>query len=167
MTTEPPAFPVPPIEPTPVVAAAPVTPPPPMPPMPPAPPVVDPYAQAAPPPAPPTYAPAGYPPAYQAGYYGAPQPPKGLSIASMILGIVGAFFSLFYGFGLFPAIAAVITGHIARRRQPHARGFWLAGLITGYVGLGISLLWIIGIIIFIAYFASHPGIDSGNYSLNN
>jgi hypothetical protein len=165
MTTEPPAFAVPPIEPTPVVSAVPVTPPPPVPPMPPAPPIVDPYAQAAP--LPPTYAQAGYQPVYQAGYYGAPQPPKGLSIASMILGIVGAFFSLFYGFGLFPAIAAVITGHIARRRQPHAKGFWLAGLITGYVGLGISLLWIIGIIIFIAYFASHPGIDSGNYGLNN
>ncbi len=168
MTTEPPAGPVPPIEPTPVVAAGPTPPPP----MPPAPPVVDPYAQAVPPPVPPTYAPAGYAPAgyapaYQAGYYGAPQPPKGVSIASMVTGIVGAVFSLFYGFGLFPAIAAVITGHLARKRQPYARGFWLTGLITGYVGLGISLLWIIGIIIFIAFFASHPGIDSGNFSLNS
>jgi hypothetical protein len=169
MTTEPPVSPVPPIEPAPMVAPAAATPPPPpMPPAPAAPPLVDPYAQAAPlPPAPPAYAPVGYPPAYQAGYYGAPQQPKGLSIASLITGIVGAFFSLFYGFGLFPAIAAVITGHMARKRQPYARGFWLAGLITGYVGIGLSLLWIIGIIVFIAYFASHPGIDSGNYSLDN
>lgn len=129
--------------------------------------MVDPYAQAAPPPATPAYAPVGYPPAYQAGYYGAPQPPKGLSTASLITGIVGAFFSLFYGLGLFPAIAAVITGHLARKRQPYARGFWLAGLITGYIGIGISLLWIIGVTFALIYVSTHSGLDSGNYSLNN
>jgi hypothetical protein len=136
---------------------------PPQPPFPPtpAPPIVDPYAQAAPPP--PAYAPVGYPPAYQGAYYAAPQPPKGLAIASLITGIAGAFFSLFYGFGLFPSIAAVITGHIARKRQPYARGLWLAGLITGYVGIAICLLWIALAIFVFAYFASHHGIDSGNY----
>jgi hypothetical protein len=76
--------------------------------------------------------------------------PAGLAIASMILGIVGVLFSFFYGFGLFPAIAAIITGHIARKKQPHARGFWLAGLITGYVGLGLCVLVIIGIVVLFA-----------------
>jgi hypothetical protein len=153
MTAQPPASSVPPIEPVPVVAPTAVTPPPPP---------VDPYAQPASPP-PPPYAPAAYPPTSQAGYYGAPQPPKGLAIASLVTGIAGAFFSLFYGLGLFPSIAAVITGHLARKRQPYARGFWLAGLITGYVGLGISVLWIVGIIIFAVFVAANPSyFDSGN-----
>jgi hypothetical protein len=103
--------------------------------------------------------PPAYPGAYQPGYY-APPPPRGLSIASLILGIAGAFFSLFYGFGLFPSIAAIITGHLARKRQPYARGMSLAGLICGYVGLGISILWVIGIVVFIAFIASNPTYNS-------
>src|ERR1700712_269311 len=114
--------------------------------VPPVDPPVDPYAPVTPPP-PPSYA----APAYAPGYYGAPQPPQGLAIASLVTGIAGAFFSLVYGIGFLPSLAAVITGHLARKRQPHARGFWLAGLICGYVGLGISLLWFIGIILFIVF----------------
>lgn len=74
-----------------------------------------------------------------------PVPPMGLSIASMVTGIAGALFSL-GGLGLLPAIAAVITGHMAQKRQPHAKPFWLTGIISGYVGLALSLvigLWII------------------------
>jgi hypothetical protein len=134
---------IPPIEPVPVVTPAAAVPPPP--------PDVDPYATPiyVPPPAvdysTPAYHPTGYPPAayqpaYGAGYYGAPQPPKGLAIASMVTGIVGVFFSLFYGLGLFPSIAGIITGHLAQKRQPYAKGFWIAGLVTGYVGLLLSLI---------------------------
>ncbi|MCU1414554.1 MAG: hypothetical protein JWN80_1894 [Microbacteriaceae bacterium] len=116
----------------PPVEAAPVVPP-----AAPAPPAQG-YAPATPsyPPAPPAYSP---PPAYAAQPY-APQPPRGLSLASLICGIGGVVFSLF-SFGFLPAIAAVITGHIAQRRQKYARSLWLPGLITGYVGVGISLLW--------------------------
>jgi Domain of unknown function (DUF4190) len=60
--------------------------------------------------------------------------PQGLSIASMICGIAGIFF------GLLASIAAVILGHIASKRQPYARGLWLTGLITGYVGIGLWVL---------------------------
>jgi hypothetical protein len=157
MTSTPPA--VPPVEPTPSVAAAtPVTPPPP--------PYVDPYAQVTPPPPPaPAYVPAGYSapgyaPAYQAGYYAAPQPPRGLAIAALITGIGGAFFSFAYGLGLFPSIAAIITGHLARKRQPHAAGMALAGLICGYVGLALSLLVILGIIFFVVFVVSNPTYNS-------
>jgi hypothetical protein len=87
-------------------------------------------------------------------YYAPPTPPQGLSIASMILGIGGVLFSFFYGLGLFPSIAAVITGHMARKRQPHARSMSLAGLITGYIGIGISVLWVVGIVIFAIFVAS-------------
>jgi hypothetical protein len=121
MSSEPPTNPVPPVEPPPAA----VTPP--------------------PPPAPPAYASAAYAP----GYYVAPQPPKGLAIASLITGIAGVFFSLFYGIGFLPSLAGVITGHLARKRQPYARGMWLAGMICGYVGLGISLIWIIVLIVIV------------------
>ena len=93
------------------------------------PPRVDPYA----------------PPAPYTGAY-TPGPPQGLSIASLVCGIGGAVFSLF-GFGFLPALAGVITGHLAQKRQPYARGLWLTGLITGYVGLGISLLTGVAIVI--------------------
>jgi hypothetical protein len=128
---------------------------------------VDPYAQVTPPPPPaPPYQAAGaapgYAPAYQAGYYGAPQPPRGLAIASMVTGIASIVFSV-YGFGILPSIAAIITGNLARKRQPYARGFWLAGLICGYIGLGFAVLWIAGIIIFVAFYAANAG-TLGDYS---
>jgi hypothetical protein len=78
----------------------------------------------------------------------------------MILGIAGVFFSFFYGIGLFPSIAAVITGHMARKRQPHARGLSLAGLITGYIGIGISVFWVAGIIILFVVIGSNGFSES-------
>jgi hypothetical protein len=150
MPTEPPAGSVPPIEPAPVV-----------PPAPPVPPPVDPYAVSVPPP--PGYGAPSYAPAYQAGYYGAPQPPKGLAIASLVTGIVGVFFSLFYGLGLFPSIAAIITGHLAQKRQPHAKGFWVAGLVTGYVGLLLSLIGV-AFLIFVIVIAVSAANDPASFS---
>jgi hypothetical protein len=138
MSSEPPTNSVPPVEPPPPSAVTP-----------PAPPIVDPYA------APPAYAPAAYAP----GYY-APQPPKGLAIASLITGIAGVFFSLFDGLGFLPSLAGVITGHLARKRQPYARGMWLAGMICGYIGLGISLIWII-VLIVIVVVAISAGVAGG------
>ena len=58
----------------------------------------------------------------------------------MVIGIVAVLLS-FFSLGLLPAIAAIIVGHIAGRREPQGRPFWLTGLITGYVALGISLIW--------------------------
>ena len=75
--------------------------------------------------------------------YGTPLPPQGLSIASMVCGIAGILF------GIYPSIAAIIVGHIAQRQQPHARAFWLTGLITGYVGIGLWALFIAAYVIFL------------------
>lgn len=91
------------------------------------------------------------PPAGQAPYgqvpYGAyqaaPALPKGLSITSMVTGIVGVVFGWVWGIGFLPALAGVIFGHIAQRREPHGKGFWLTGIITGYVGVGIALIWVL------------------------
>ena len=100
--------------------------------------------------APPTYAPqAAY--AGQPGYVPQPAgPPQGISIASMVCGIVGLLFTLF-AFGFLPALAAVILGHIAQRKQPYAKPFWLTGIITGYVGVAISL--VTGAIVVFAFLA--------------
>ncbi|WP_309620707.1 hypothetical protein [Salinibacterium sp.] len=65
-------------------------------------------------------------------------PPQTLSIISMICGIAGLLGALI-GLGFLLALAGVITGHIAQRRQPWAKGFWVTGLITGYVGVAIGL----------------------------
>jgi hypothetical protein len=74
--------------------------------------------------------------------YGQPVAPQGLSVTSMILGILGAFGSLF-SLGFLPAVAAIVLGFVARKSQPQAKAFWLTGIITGFVGIGISALWLL------------------------
>lgn len=101
----------------------------------------------------------GSPPAYsaQAQYYTGVEQPKTLSIVSMILGIAGVVF-----LGALGGIPAVITGHMAQKQQPYAKGFWLTGLITGYASIVFGLL---GILIFIGFMvaaASDP-YGSGYY----
>jgi hypothetical protein len=119
-----------------------------VPPVPPAPGAPSEPAAATPPPAspyspppaysaaPPTYTPADSTP-YAVG--GGSLEPKGLSIASMVTGIASVVFAFFF-FGFLPGVAAVVLGHIAQRRQPAGRPFWLTGLITGYVGILIGLV---------------------------
>ncbi|NHN45541.1 DUF4190 domain-containing protein [Chryseoglobus frigidaquae] len=67
-------------------------------------------------------------------------PASTLSVLALVLGIIGLVFS-FAAFGLLPAIAGVILGHMALKREPHARGMAVAGLVCGYVGIAISVLW--------------------------
>ena len=115
----------------------------------------NPYAQAAP----------AAPQPYSNGPYVAP-PAQTLSIVSMILGIVGVLISFCYGLGFLFSVAAVITGHLATKREPQAsaKGFRLAGIITGYVGLGIVLLWVIG---FVVFFLILAGTSAGSYGYFN
>jgi hypothetical protein len=71
-----------------------------------------------------------------------------LAIASLVTGIAEF---LFWPLGFFSAIAAIITGHLARRqiRQTGERGdgFALAGLIMGYIGVVLFPLIIIGFVL--------------------
>lgn len=133
MPAKPPASSVPPIEPTP--AGPPRVP-------------VVPQAPPAPPAAPAYYAPTHYAQPTAA--------PSGLAIASLVTGIVGAFFGFLYGIGFLSALAAVITGHIAQRRKYGPRGFWIAGLVCGYVGLALSLIWLIALIGLIIFAVTNP-----------
>jgi hypothetical protein len=74
-----------------------------------------------------------------------------LSIISMVAGILGLVVS-WTGWGGIFAIAAVVLGFIGRSKEPQAKGFWLTGIILGFVAIGIALLVIIfAIIAIIAY----------------
>lgn len=98
----------------------------------------EPAAPAAPAPNP--YAPAAAAPGANP-YAALPAAPSStLSVLSLVFGIMGLVFSFFF-LGLLPAIGGVILGHLALKREPHARGMAIAGLSTGYVGIAISVLW--------------------------
>jgi len=63
---------------------------------------------------------------------------KGLAIASLVCGIIGGIFST-------ASIIAIICGHIAlhkMKKDPNiytGRGFAIAGLILGYLGLVLAI----------------------------
>jgi hypothetical protein len=87
-------------------------------------------------------------PAYnQPGYgqpaYGAPAAsrPQTLSIVSMVAGIAGIIFTWVPILGFLASVAAVITGHMGQSREPQAKPFWLTGIITGYIGIAMGLLF--------------------------
>jgi len=63
-------------------------------------------------------------------------PPRGLSITSLVLGIV----SLFFGFTFVVPLIGAILGFVGLRREPAGRGFALAGVwINGL----ILVFWIV------------------------
>lgn len=68
------------------------------------------------------------------GYAAYSSGPRGLSLASMIVGLA----SLVVGFGflMIPQIVGVILGHLGMSREsPQGRGFAITGLITNYLAL--------------------------------
>lgn len=131
------------------------TPPPAAPTPPPPPPAAPaPAAYPTPPPAYPTPPPAyPAPPAQPYASY-PPRSPKpktnGLAIASMVLGILSLVFFCAWFFPVMP-ILAVVFGHIAlsqiRKQGTAGRGMAIAGLVTGYIGLAITVVMIILMII--------------------
>ena len=84
-------------------------------------------------------------------------PPKGLSIASLICGIGAVVtIAIVTPLGFLAGLAAVILGFIAKKNQPYAKGFWLTGIITGLVTVGLSVIGLIGLIIwFVIYGATY------------
>lgn len=63
--------------------------------------------------------------------------PKGLSIASMVIG-----FACIVGFAVFvvPQIVGVILGHLALRREPSGRGMAVTGLVLNYLFIAIAVV---------------------------
>jgi hypothetical protein len=148
--------PVPPVPPGPEadLSAAAVVPPPPPPAVPESA-VPNPYAQ--PGYAPPAYGQPGSPPAPSP--YGDVPRTNPLAIVSLVLSLV-AVFVWFLG-----SLGAVICGHIAlnqiKRTGESGRGLALAGVIIGYVGLGLTVL--IGLAYAILFAVVVSSSNSGNF----
>jgi len=88
-------------------------------------------------------------PPYGAPQYGqpyAPTPSKTpiLSILALIGGIVGV---ISVGWGVLFGIAGIVLGFLGKSREPQAKGFWLTGIILGFVSVAFILLWILIIVI--------------------
>jgi hypothetical protein len=77
-----------------------------------------------------------------------------MAIASLVLGIIGVVTFFCYGFGLIPALLAIIFGIMGRkqiaRSDEQGRGIATAGLICGSITLGVPLLIFVVLVIFFA-----------------
>jgi len=78
--------------------------------------------------------------------YPVPQPkpraPK-LGLWSAILGAVGVVGGIVFGWTLPFAVAAVIMGAVARKKEAPKTGPAIAGIITGLVGIVLSAGWFV------------------------
>ena len=111
---------------------------------------VQPYAQQAPYPQQQPYPPQygmqpyaqPYAPVYPAPYPYPASPPKGLSISSMVIGLV----SLFFGFTFVLPVVGFVLGLMGLRREPAGRGMAITGVVlNGLFLLGwaaLVLLWV-------------------------
>lgn len=72
-----------------------------------------------------------------------------LSILSLVGGIVGIVLTFAWGIGFLFGVAAIVLGFIGRNKEPQAKGFWLTGIILGFVSVAIAIIfWIVlGIIL--------------------
>ena len=111
---------------------------------------VQPYAQQAPYPQQQPYPPQygiqpyaqPYAPVYPAPYPYPASPPKGLSISSMVIGLV----SLFFGFTFVLPVVGFVLGLMGLRREPAGRAMAITGVVlNGLFLLGwaaLVLLWV-------------------------
>ncbi|MCB1062619.1 MAG: DUF4339 domain-containing protein [Verrucomicrobiae bacterium] len=86
------------------------------------------------------------------------QQTDGLALASLICGISGLVFLSCYLAGLPISIAAVICGHLSRQRliregNTSSAGLALAGLITGYISIGIAAAIFLFVLVFVGFAA--------------
>ena len=112
-----------------------------------------PYGQA---PQAPVYAQGGQPYTYGA----APLPKNSLGVWSLVLGILAVL-----GCGLLTGIAAIITGHKSRKAQQEGEadngGMGLAGIITGWVGIAWTTIYVVFLIVLFAFAANDPSFQDG------
>lgn len=99
---------------------------------------------------------------------------NGMGIASMILGIVSTVIGCCacYYLSIPLGIAAVILGILSIRKQETTKGFAIAGIITGSIGIVVSLIITISIIYMkstgayeklITDYLDQMGMDSSKY----
>ncbi len=101
---------------------------------------------------------------YGSGPAGVPDK-KPLSITSMALGIAStalSFLLVLWFLAIPLGIAAIVLAVLGKRKERNAKGFWLTGLITGIVGVALSLLIVILGAIAIAAFQNNPDFSTVN-----
>jgi hypothetical protein len=73
---------------------------------------------------------------------------NGFAIASMVLGVLGVL-GIAWDFGL-GSVLAVVLGHVAlvqtKRHSQSGRGLALAGVVLGYIGIGMFVLFLLTVI---------------------
>lgn len=94
-----------------------------------------------------SYHPTGYPAPPQPGHplVYAPQPPRGMSVASMVLGLA----SIVFGFTFLLPLIGFILGIVGLRRDPAGRGMAVTGLILNglfVVGWTLLILSLVGVL---------------------
>jgi hypothetical protein len=103
---------------------------------------------------------AGYPPAYGYGGYAPPMVAaspgtNGMSIASLVVSIVGALGLICYGAGGILGIVGAILGHVARRqireRGEGGDGMALAGIIVGWIATGLGVVIVALVIVLVVW----------------
>jgi hypothetical protein len=70
------------------------------------------------------------------------KPASRLATTGIVLGVLGVIGGIFFGWTLPLSVVAIVIGFVARSREPHARGIALGAIITGFVGLALSLGWL-------------------------
>ena len=85
--------------------------------------------------------------------YAAPRRTNGLAVASLACGVGQIFF------WFLAAIPAVVLGHMARRqiRQTgeDGAGLALAGLILGWIGIILTVVFVLGVVALVAVASTH------------
>ncbi|MDT0309065.1 DUF4190 domain-containing protein [Streptomyces sp. DSM 44917] len=85
--------------------------------------------------------PSGYPPPYPSYYGPPPRRVNGMAVAALVLGIVWVYW--------IGSILALIFGYIARRqireRYESGDGMAVAGIVLGWVGVGVLALVVVGV----------------------
>jgi MFS family permease len=83
-----------------------------------------------------------YAPVYPAPYPYPASPPKGLSISSMVIGLV----SLFFGFTFVLPVVGFVLGLMGLRREPAGRAMAITGVVLNglflLVWAALVLLWV-------------------------
>ncbi len=79
-----------------------------------------------------------------------------LSTTALVLGILSLALAPLFGVGVIPAVMAVITGHIAKHREPRGRLKSALGLGLSYVALvvGTAVLVLVAIPLLLAFLVS-------------
>ncbi|WP_250446195.1 DUF4190 domain-containing protein [Actinotalea sp. C106] len=85
------------------------------------------------------------------------RPTNALAIISLVASLTGLTI-----FPIVGSVAGVITGHLARRQigetQEQGGGLALAGLITGYVTIGLALVAVLVAVLFFGFLVATVGV---------